>query len=60
MKFIIRYKNNIFHLYEFYYDTKKNEYVQLFYINDNYDIILKTNKSKIMYGPEYLQNISKK
>lgn len=59
MKFIIRYENNIFHLYEKYYDTNKKEYVQLFKINNNYDIILKNDKRKIIYGPTYLKFLKK-
>lgn len=60
MLFIIRYENKVYHLYEFYYDTNKKEYVQLFSITDKYDIILKTDKSKIIYGPDYLKYLTKK
>lgn len=60
MLFIIVYNNKTYHLYERYYDTKKEKYVQLFQINKNYDIILKYDNKKIIYGPSYLENIIKK
>lgn len=55
MKFIVRYENNIFHLYGIYYDTEKEESVQIVQINNNYDIILKNDKKKIIYAPTYLK-----
>ena len=57
MLFIVKYQNQVYHLYEFYYDIKEKKYVQLFGINKNYDIILKYENKKVVYAPAYLKNI---
>lgn len=61
MKFYINYKNNYFYLYDFYYDIIKQNYAQIFTINENNDIILKyKNGGKIIYNYEYLKFLIKK